>query len=284
MEMNVDLLALIEQNLPPLPDTVARLCDYLNQDSSKIEVSGIVDIISKDPMITANLLKTANAPYYGFLSEITTINQAVTLLGVENVKNLVMANSLHSMFKVNVSPYGLDTDKFLVSCAREVDFISDWLNAEDKRLTQTLIPCAMLFRLGMILFSTVLIRTKKDKQFQEEIKKNNYQNIALVEQAFFGVDHISFLAYCFDYWRFDETLTQMIVYATSPHSAPKSIKKGAYALAITNRIFEPYEGGNDYNINEAVLLLKEALDQDINFNLDNLLKHLPALPKNDTDE
>ena len=61
-------------------------------------------------------------------------------------------------------------------------------------------------------------------------------------------------------------------------------KSSYYALAITNRIFEPYEGGNDYNINEAVLLLKESLDQGINFNLDNLLKHLPALPKNDTNE
>lgn len=273
--MNDTLLTLVEQNLPPLPDTVIKLCDYIDEKGSKIELSGVVDIISKDPLATANLLKTANSAYYGFSQEISTINQVIALLGIENVKNIIMADSLRSRIKINVSPYGLDTNLFVGNCAKEVDFISSWLNEEDKKLAQTLIPCAMLLRLGMILFSSVLIKSRKDKEFLAALKANEFKNIALVEQDFFGVDHISFLAYCFDHWKFDELLIQTVVYMINPHSAPPSIKKNAYALAIANRIFEPYEGGNDYNTNEALALLKEAVQQDVSFDETNLIKHIP---------
>ena len=273
--MNDTLLTLVEQNLPPLPDTVVKLRDYIDEKGSKIELSGVVDIISKDPLATANLLKTANSAYYGFSQEISTINQVIALLGIENVKNIIMADSLRSRIKINVSPYGLDTNLFVGNCAKEVDFISSWLNEEDKKLAQTLIPCAMLLRLGMILFSSVLIKSRKDKEFLAALKANEFKNIALVEQDFFGVDHISFLAYCFDHWKFDELLIQTVVYVINPHSAPPSIKKNAYALAIANRIFEPYEGGNDYNTNEALALLKEAVQQDVSFDETNLIKHIP---------
>ncbi|WP_299326566.1 HDOD domain-containing protein [uncultured Helicobacter sp.] len=273
--MNDTLLTLVEQNLPPLPDTVIKLRDYIDEKGSKIELSGVVDIISKDPLATANLLKTANSAYYGFSQEISTINQVIALLGIENVKNIIMADSLRSRIKINVSPYGLDTNLFVGNCAKEVDFISSWLNEEDKKLAQTLIPCAMLLRLGMILFSSVLIKSRKDKEFLAALKANEFKNIALVEQDFFGVDHISFLAYCFDHWKFDELLIQTVVYVINPHSAPPSIKKNAYALAIANRIFEPYEGGNDYNTNEALALLKEAVQQDVSFDEANLIKHIP---------
>lgn len=272
--MNDILLTLIEQNLPPLPNTVIKLRDYIDEKGSKIEIKGVVDIISKDPLATANLLKTANSAYYGFSQEISTINQVIALLGIENVKNIVMADSLRSRIKINVSPYGLDTNIFIGTCSKEVDFISNWLNEEDRKLSQTLIPCAMLLRLGMILFSSVLIRSKKDKEFRDALKANDFKNIALIEQEFFGVDHISFLAYCFDHWKFDEVLIQTVVYAINPHSAPPSIKKNAYALAITNRIFEPYEGGNDYNTNEALALVKEAAQQDVIFDEKKLIKHI----------
>ncbi len=275
--MNELLLTLIEQNLPPLPNTVIELRDYIDQNGSKVELKGVVDIISRDPLVTANLLKMANSAYYGFSSEISTINQVVALLGIENVKNIIMADSLRSKIKVNVSPYGLDTDIFLGNCSKEVDFISNWLNEEDKKLAQTLIPCAMLLRLGMILFSSALIKSKQDKAFKDALKANNFQNITLIEQEFFGVDHISFLASCFDYWKFDEVLIQTVVYVINPHAAPDNIKKSAYALAITNRIFEPYEGGNEYNTHEAITLLEEACRQKVQFNRDNLIKHIPQV-------
>lgn len=270
-----DLLNKTIEDLPPLPETVIKLRNYIDQTGTEVVVQEVVNIIVQDPLLTADLLRLANSPYYGFSREISTINQVVALLGVTNIKNIAIANSLKGKLKIDVSPYGLETPVFLRNLNNEAAFIADWLGEEDKKLAQELVPCAMLLRLGMILFSSILIQSHKDKEFLELIKQNNYQNIAVVENEFFGTDHLSFSGFLFNHWRFDENLIESLAYITAPHAASDHIKKNSYALAIANRIFEPYEGGSVYNVHEAVALIQEAITQGINFNIDNFTNKLP---------
>lgn len=270
-----ELLSKTIDNLPPLPETVVKLRNYIDGSGSEVRVQEVVNIISQDPFLTADLLRLANSPYYGFSREISTINQVVALLGVTNIKNIAIANSLKGKLTINVSPYGLDTQTFLRNSSEEANFITDWLGDEDKKLAQELVPCVMLLRLGMILFSSMLIRQKKDKEFLELIKQNNYQNISFVENEFFGTDHLSFSGFLFNHWKFDEDLIESLAYITAPHAASDHVKKNSYALAIANRIFEPYQGGNPYNVHEAVALIQEAASQGIRFDLENFKNKLP---------
>ena len=136
-------------------------------------------------------------------------------------------------------------------------------------------PCAMLLRLGMILFSSVLIQSGRDKEFLALIKENEFQNIACVENEFFGTDHLSFSGFLFNHWKFDEGLIESLAYITTPHAASDAVKKNSYALAIANRIFEPYQGGSEYNVHDAVALIKEAATQGIRFNLQLFRDKLP---------
>lgn len=270
-----ELLSKTIENLPPLPETVIKLRNYIDKAGSDVRVQEVVNIISQDPFLTADLLRLANSPYYGFSREISTINQVVALLGVTNIKNIAIANSLKGKLTINVAPYGLDTQTFLRNSSEEANFITEWLGEEDKKLAQELVPCVMLLRLGMILFSSMLIQQKKDKEFLELIKQNNYQNIAFVENEFFGTDHLSFSGFLFNHWKFDEDLIESLAYITAPHAASDHVKKNAYALAIANRIFEPYQGGSPYNVHEAVALIQEASSQGIKFDLDNFKSKLP---------
>lgn len=151
-DMNELLLKSVEV-LPPLPDTVSKLRKYVSEANSNIETMKVAEIISSDPLMTAKLLQLANSPYYGFTREITTINQVITLLGVGNIINIVTADSIRDNFKIGVSPYGLNTQNFLKTCNEEATFITNWLNDEDKKLSHLLVPCAMLLRLGIVIFS-----------------------------------------------------------------------------------------------------------------------------------
>ena len=83
--MNELLLKVID-NLPPLPETVMKLQQYVDSAGSDVQIDGVVDIISKDPLLTGDLLRLANSPYYGFSREISTLNQVVSLLGINNEK------------------------------------------------------------------------------------------------------------------------------------------------------------------------------------------------------
>ncbi|EAL5963817.1 cheVAW transcriptional regulator CheP [Campylobacter jejuni] len=282
-DMN-ELLVKSVEVLPPLPDTVKKLKKYMNKANSNIETIKIAEIISSDPLMTAKLLQLANSPYYGFTREITTIKQVITLLGVGNIINIVTADSIRDSFKIDVSPYGLDTQFFLKNCNEEVIFITNWLNNEDKKLSHLLVPCAMLLRLGIVIFSNFLIQNHKDKDFLTFLNKTKNENIALVENEFLGVDHISFLGFLLYRWNFDDVLIESICFVRTPHAAREEVKKSAYALAITDRLFDPHNGSSPFNAKAAVALLKEAKTQGIDFDLKNLLSKLPSKAKENLDK
>ncbi|HBG2682497.1 TPA: cheVAW transcriptional regulator CheP [Campylobacter jejuni] len=275
-DMNELLLKSVEV-LPPLPDTVSKLRKYVSEANLNIETMKVAEIISSDPLMTAKLLQLANSPYYGFTREITTINQVITLLGVDNIINIVMADSIRDNFKIDVSPYGLNTQNFLKTCNEEATFIANWLNDEDKKLSHLLVPCAMLLRLGIVIFSNFLIQNHKDKDFLAFLNKN--ENLALAENEFLGVDHISFLGFLLHRWNFDDVLIESICFVRTPHAAREEVKKSAYALAITDHLFAPHDGSSPFNAKAAVALLKEAKTQGINFDLNNLLSKLPSKAK-----
>ncbi|HEG3117995.1 TPA: cheVAW transcriptional regulator CheP [Campylobacter jejuni] len=275
-DMNELLLKSVEV-LPPLPDTVSKLRKYVSEANSNIETMKVAEIISSDPLMMAKLLQLANSPYYGFTREITTINQVITLLGVGNIINIVMADSIRDNFKIDVSPYGLNTQNFLKTCNEEATFIVNWLNDEDKKLSHLLVPCAMLLRLGIVIFSNFLIQNHKDKDFLAFLNKN--ENLALAENEFLGVDHISFLGFLLHRWNFDDVLIESICFVRTPHAAREKVKKSAYALAITDHLFAPHDGSSPFNAKAAVALLKEVKTQGINFDLNNLLSKLPNKAK-----
>ncbi|ECP8538539.1 HDOD domain-containing protein [Campylobacter jejuni] len=275
-DMNELLLKSVEV-LPPLPDTVSKLRKYVSEANLNIETMKVAEIISSDPLMTAKLLQLVNSPYYGFTREITTINQVITLLGVDNIINIVMADSIRDNFKIDVSPYGLNTQNFLKTCNEEATFIANWLNDEDKKLSHLLVPCAMLLRLGIVIFSNFLIQNHKDKDFLAFLNKN--ENLALAENEFLGVDHISFLGFLLHRWNFDDVLIESICFVRTPHAAREEVKKSAYALAITDHLFAPHDGSSPFNAKAAVALLEEAKTQGINFDLNNLLSKLPSKAK-----
>ncbi|EAI8775028.1 HDOD domain-containing protein [Campylobacter jejuni] len=280
-DMNELLLKSVEV-LPPLPDTVSKLRKYVSEANSNIETMKVAEIISSNPLMTAKLLQLANSPYYGFTREITTINQVITLLGVGNIINIVTADSIRDNFKIDVSPYGLNTQNFLKTCNEEATFITNWLNDEDKKLSHLLVPCAMLLRLGIVIFSNFLIQNHKDKDFLAFLNKN--ENLALAENEFLGVDHISFLGFLLHRWNFDDVLIESICFVRTPHAAREEVKKSAYALAITDHLFAPHDGSSPFNAKAAVALLEEAKTQGINFDLNNLLSKLPSKAKENLNE
>lgn len=273
-DMNELLLKSVEV-LPPLPDTVSKIREYITQAGLDIEISKIADIIQKDPLMTAKLLQLANSPFYGFSREITTISQVVNLLGVGNIVNMVTADSIKGNFKIDVSPYGLDTQDFMGKCTQEIAFITEWLNDEDKQLSHLLVPCAMLLRLGIVIFSNFLIQNKKDAEFLEHLKKINFSNLSLIENEFLGVDHISFLGFLLNRWNFDDILIESICFIRSPHAARDEVKKSAYALAVIDHLFMPHSNFSPFNVKASIALIDEAKAQEINFDLDNFISKLP---------
>jgi len=79
-----------------LPMFYSQLSEAIDHPRSSI--ADIAKIISEDLGLTARILKLANSPLFGYFSKIETITQAVTIIGVLQVRDLALALSVMDVF------------------------------------------------------------------------------------------------------------------------------------------------------------------------------------------
>lgn len=85
------------KDFPTLPTIYTALMDTMANPRSTAQ--DVADIISQDQSSASKVLKTANSSIYGFRGKIGTITQAITYIGFDEVKNLVIALSIMKLFK-----------------------------------------------------------------------------------------------------------------------------------------------------------------------------------------
>jgi HD-like signal output (HDOD) protein len=78
--------------LRTMPAVVKRLFEML--DDPRLSVDDIAACVSNDQVLAAHLLKLANSPFFGFCSRVTSIQQALVLLGVNMAKAFLLGVSL----------------------------------------------------------------------------------------------------------------------------------------------------------------------------------------------
>jgi len=87
-------------DLIPSPSPVlGKLLDSLNDpylDAEKFEA-----LVTKDPALSAKILRIANSAYYGLRAQISTIERAIVVIGIDEVKNICLTVLLSSMFSGN---------------------------------------------------------------------------------------------------------------------------------------------------------------------------------------
>ena len=74
-------------DLPMLPDVAKEMLSDLNNDD--ISLDTIVEKVALDQALAAKVLRLANSSIYGANSKVVTIQQAVAMLGIKNLKNLI---------------------------------------------------------------------------------------------------------------------------------------------------------------------------------------------------
>jgi diguanylate cyclase (GGDEF)-like protein len=81
-----------KDRLPTLPGVALKILEAVNNE--KCGLNEIADILSKDPSLSAEVLKIINSSFYSLKVKVTTVQHAVNLLGMSAVKNLALSFSL----------------------------------------------------------------------------------------------------------------------------------------------------------------------------------------------
>ncbi len=95
----MDLKTLISEikELPTLPQVAVTLMDLLDDPSTS--APEINRVMARDPALAGKILKLVNSAYYGLSNKVSSLNQAIVILGFKTVKSVALSASVMGLFK-----------------------------------------------------------------------------------------------------------------------------------------------------------------------------------------
>lgn len=82
--------------LPTLPEVAVRVRQAA--DDPDVNLAQMADVISHDPALAARMIKVANSAFMGRSVKVSNINQAVTRIGLRQIKNIATAMAMEQLF------------------------------------------------------------------------------------------------------------------------------------------------------------------------------------------
>lgn len=245
------------QQLPPLPESVIKIESiYRDPDSS---FKDMVVIIEKDPLLTAEILKAANSPLYGFSREINNLSQAVSLFGMGTVRGFVLSSIIKKSFTLDLSPYEMTPSQFSQLSTMQHALMTQWCKREGK-LLGILSPAAFLVEIGKVLIAQALIAENRSGDFAQ--KRKELMDVEAAENECCHLTAPDISAMIFAHWRFEEGLIDTIKHCTHPDTAPESFKRASRILHVV-RVAIPINGTITEKSIEAARALVETYGLDL---------------------
>lgn len=209
---------------PGMPATAVKLLALI--DNPAMRVSQIERILRQDPGLTANVLRLANSAYFGIPSKVGSIRQAVILLGLKRLIQMVIAACVGAIMDQSVPGYDLSPGELwrhslAVSVAAEG--LAKELQIEAAEETFT---AALLHDVGKL----VLGKFVKDdlKQIQTAVSQGISFEVA--ETIVLGINHADVGARILTNW----SLPLEIVQAIEFHHAPQNAENKSTMLDIVH--------------------------------------------------
>lgn len=249
------------KSLPPLDETVSKIQTICVDKNSSL--NDLVKVVENDPMLTANILKSANSPLYGFSREIKNISHAISLFGMATIRGFALSSAIRRNIKIDLSPYGINNSKFLEISTLQSALMFNWYTKVNRELLDILVPASFMMEVGKVVLSHVALEKKIDQDFLQKIKNiKTVQELSELEIKTHGITSEEVTAKIFEQWNLEIELVEAIRFSTSSNLAPSNIHPFATALEVVKTVINMLSQCSEDSMVKAKELL-EANDLDI---------------------
>jgi HD-like signal output (HDOD) protein len=131
--------------LPVMPEVAQALIRTLHDED--VPVDTVQRILSKDPTLTAKVLRSANSAGFGVRREINSLQSALSIIGMAKVRTIALSSCMNVAFPVVA---GLDRAIFWKNCMASATY-AQWLAQQAGLDGQQAWLGGMMFRLGELL-------------------------------------------------------------------------------------------------------------------------------------
>ncbi|HVN22886.1 MAG TPA: HDOD domain-containing protein [Syntrophorhabdales bacterium] len=239
--------------IPTIPLVIKKILMAVENPSTS--PAAVSKLVSSDPALTARVLKVINAAMYGFVARISSVNQAVVLLGMNLVRALLLGISMFEMME----QAAMGLWKHSLGCAIIAKMLAQKKGMFDPEEASV---AGLLHDIGKVVLSV-----QYPKEYQAAVAAAQEKSVFLTETEaeIFGMSHATAGAYFANTWRLPKFLVESIrshhlppltksfpVHAATVHMADVLVK--AYNVGYSGDPFVPAVHATAwelFNLNEA---------------------------------
>lgn len=204
-------------HLVSLPEVCIRVNEML--DEPAVTVAELGQIISQDTSLTARLLKIVNSSYYGYQVKIETVSRAVTVVGLRELRGLVIAASAVETFS-NVPDTVLNKVRFWrhsLYCGVIARLLAEQCNVLH---SERLFVAGLLHDIGKLIIAQRL--PAEMKMISLELENGSSSELE-IEQEILGFNHAGVGGELMKAWNMPDTLFESVAYHHDPRRAEVGI-------------------------------------------------------------
>lgn len=203
------------QSLPTLPPIVGKLTRLISDE--KATAPQIAALIEKDQVLTGKVLKMVNSAFYGFPRRISTVSNAIVLLGFNVIRTLVITASIFETMQSS----DLSLWEHSLGVAAASGILAQKLELKNPEEVTT---AGLLHDLGKVVIRTEFPEFYKQiRQLVREKRIYFYE----AEKEILGIDHSEIGRLLANQWNLPERLVEPIAYHHEPEKARKFKKETA---------------------------------------------------------
>lgn len=199
------------EDLTSFPPLAHRALAIATDDAAGVD--DLIELVQYDPAVTSNCLKLCNSSYYGLSEKVSSLKQALVLLGMGNVIRILLTNCIKlPEYDQAHRGYGLhEGDLWRHSVSSAV--LSGRLSASTgARADASLFTAALLHDVGKLALNRFM-----EERFRElcELIRNR-STLIQAEKEIFGIHHAELGGMIAAAWNFPEVLVHSIRYHHEP--------------------------------------------------------------------
>lgn len=198
-------------NLPSPPIVIQKLQSCISQDAGNRELA---QIIETDQAFTARILKLVNSPFYGFAGRIVSVEEAITMLGMNTIHQLLLTTSLLNTIKIDNR--ALDLNNFWIHSFGVGVIAKRMLFKRNKEIQNEGFMGGILHDIGRLIF------VKMDPAKFIDFYTHQNMVIALeAEKKYWQIDHQKLGEILANKWNFPPSISTTIAFHHTPDEAPE---------------------------------------------------------------
>jgi len=197
-------------SLPPLSNAANIIQSMYASGLENINLARLIKVIEADAMLTANILKMINAPFYGFSQQIASIAQAVTLFGTRRIHMLVVQYAMEHTIHADTSVYGFAHAQFNELCHLQSALMMQWYSKIELRDAQFLTPLALIMESGKLILAKEVMKSDYCGEFRRGF--NECESIEEYERDLIGVTSYTLSAALFHHWNLEPIYIEVLKY------------------------------------------------------------------------